>query len=111
MSVDEKVKEGTLLAENNYPDQYNTLIYWLRKNQKKKNIYPLELTFAFSKQFNDELYILVDGNLDAFMDIFAQLSQGIIDNDDLKLKVINIWDKAPTKISKKYALDLARQSV
>ena len=96
--------------ENNNPAEINTLMSWMKKNQKRNFIYPIELTSFFPLKVNTELYKNVGGNIKPLMDIYASVAQNIIDNDDLKLKVIKTWDKAPMNLGKKNIQNLARQA-
>ena len=104
------LNKEVIKIENNYPAEINTLMSWMKKNQKRNFIYPIELTSFFPLKVNTELYKNVGGKIKPLMDIYASIAQNIIDNDDLKLKVIKTWDKAPMHLGKKNIQDLARQA-
>ena len=104
------INQRVTTAENNYSEDYNNLQDWFKKNEKKKFIYPLELTSFFPNKFNDENYEAVIGNVKGFIEIYAVIGQDIIDNNDLDLKIKRAWDKAPKKMKKKYVDNLGRDA-
>ena len=104
------INQRVTIAENNFIEDYNNLIIWFKKNEKKKFIYPLELTSFFPNKFNDENYEAVIGSVRGFIEIYAVIAQDIIDNNDLDLKIKRTWDKAPKKMKKKYVDNLGRDA-
>ena len=98
----EKVDDLVFKTENNpnYNDNYNTLVTFLQKT-KEKNIFPIELTFAFSQKQNEENFKALDSNPKLFMDFMAELAKGIKDNNDLNFNILKKYDKKPSNMSVK----------
>ena len=98
----EKVDDLIFKIENNpnYNDNYNTLVKFLQKT-KEKNIFPIELTFAFTQKQNEEHFKALDNNPKLFMDFMAELAKGIKDNNDLKFNILKKYDKKPSNMSVK----------
>ena len=97
-----KVEELTYKIANNpnYIDSYSNLTNFLQKT-KDKNIFPLELTFAFTQKQNDENFKALDSNPKLFMDFMAEIAKDIKDSSDLKFNIIKKYDKKPSKMSVK----------
>jgi len=98
----EKVDDLLFKIENNpnYNDNYNTLVKFLQKT-KDKNIFPLELTFAFSQNQNEENFKALDSNPKLFMNFMAEIAKSIKDNNDLNFNILKKYDKKPSKMSVK----------
>ena len=84
-----KVEELTYKIANNpnYIDSYSNLTNFLQKT-KDKNIFPLELTFAFTQKQNDENFKALDSNPKLFIDFMAEIAKDIKDSSDLKFNII-----------------------
>jgi len=97
-----KVDDLLFKIENNpnYNDNFNTLVKFLQKT-KQNNIFPLELTFAFSQKQNEEHFKALDSNPKLFMDFMAELAKFIKDNNDLKFNILKKYDKKPSNMSVK----------
>ena len=97
-----KVDDLVFKIENNpnYNDNFNTLNNFLQKT-KQNNIFPLELTFAFSQKQNEENFKELDSNPKLFMDFMAELAKFIKDNNDLNFNILKKYDKKPSNMSVK----------
>ena len=95
-----KIDDLVFKMENNNVDEYNKMVRFLQKT-KDKNIFPLELTFAFTQKQNEEHFKALDSNPKLFMDFMAELAKGIKDNNDLKFNILKKYDKKPSNMSVK----------
>ena len=107
--VDTSIINQAVTQAENTPE-YNTAMSWFKKNEKKNFIYPLEITSFFKKSMNDNFYKMVNGNVKDFMKIYSDISKDIIDNNDLKLKVLLKWDKEPKNMSRKNIKQLGNEA-
>jgi hypothetical protein len=93
----EKIDDLVFKTENNNMDNYNTLIKFLQKT-KDKNIFPLELTFAFTQKQNEENFKALNSDPKLFMDFMAEIAKGIKDNNDLNFNILKKYDKKPSNM-------------
>jgi len=98
----EKIDDLIFKIENNpnYTENYNTLNRFLQKT-KDKNIFPLELTFAFTQKQNNENFKELNNDPKLFMDFMAEIAKSIKDNNDLKFNILKKYDKKPSNMSVK----------
>jgi len=98
----QKINDLLFKIENdgNYNDNFNTLIKFLQK-KKDKNIFPIELTFAFTQKQNEENFKALDNNPKLFMEFMAELAKYIKDNNDLNFNILKKYDKKPSNMSVK----------
>ena len=97
-----KVEKLSFKIENNpnYNENYNNFINFLQKT-KQKNIFPLELTFAFTQKQNEEHFKELDNNPKMFMDLMAEIAKNIKDDNDLNFNILKKYDKKPSNMSVK----------
>ena len=85
--------------ENNNQEEYNKIQNFIKKNEKKNFIYPLELTSFITKPNNEKIFKELKYNAKDIFDFYTLLANDIIENNDLKLTVLRALDKDPKNIS------------
>lgn len=98
-SVGLDVKSELTKFENNNQEEYNKIQNFMKKNEKKNFIYPLELTSFISKPNNEKIFKELKYDAKDIFDFYTLLANDIIENNDLKLKVLRALDKDPKNIS------------
>ena len=98
-SVGLDVKSELTKFENNNQEEYNKIQNFMKKNEKKNFIYPLELTSFISKPNNEKIFKELKYDAKYIFDFYTLLANDIIENNDLKLKVLRTLDQDPKNIS------------